>query len=137
MARFDGANAAQVWANSGFANHINSSVLIDGYLYGVAGMVNGGAQSAVLQCVDFATGAQKWSFSGLGGGGLIVADHKIIMLSDTGELVVGEASPAAFAPISRAQVLGEWCWTAPTLANGRIYCRNNQGELVCLDVKGN
>jgi hypothetical protein len=65
-----------------------------------------------------------------------VADHKIIMLSDTGELVAGEASPAAFAPISRAHVLGEWCWTAPTLANGRIYCRNNQGELVCLDAKG-
>ncbi len=135
MASFDGTNARQVWANPGFANHINSSILIDGYLYGVAGMVNGGAQSAVLQCVEFATGAQKWSYAGLGGGGLIVADHKIIMLSDTGELVVGEASPAAFAPICRARVLKEWCWTAPTLANGRIYCRNNQGDLVCLDVK--
>jgi outer membrane protein assembly factor BamB len=136
MARFDGTKATPVWANPAFANHINSSVLIDGYLYGVAGMVNGGAQSAVLQCVEFATGALKWSYAGLGGGGLIVADHKIIMLSDTGELVAGEASPAAFAPISRAHVLGEWCWTAPTLANGRIYCRNNQGELVCLDAKG-
>jgi len=136
MASFDGTKATQVWANQGFANHINSSVLIDGYLYGVAGMVNGsGDQAATLQCVEFATGAQKWSYKGLGGGGLIVADHKIIMLSDTGELVVGEASPAPFAPISRARVLGEWCWTAPTLANGRIYCRNNQGEMVCLDVK--
>jgi outer membrane protein assembly factor BamB len=67
---------------------------------------------------------------------LIVADHKIVMLSDTGELVVGEASPASFAPMSRAKILGEWCWTAPTLANGRIYCRNNLGDLVCLDVKG-
>ena len=136
MAHFAGTNTAQVWASPGFANHINSSILVDGYLYGVAGMVNGGAESAFLQCVEFATGAQKWSFSGLGGGGLIVADHKIIMLSDTGELVAGEASPAAFVPISRAKVLGEWCWTAPTLANGRIYCRNNQGDMVCLDVKG-
>jgi outer membrane protein assembly factor BamB len=137
MARFDGTNTAQVWASPAFANHINSSVLVDGYLYGVAGMVNGsGAQGAVLQCVEFATGAPKWSYPGLGGGGLIVADHKIIMLSDTGELVVGEASPASFAPISRARVLGQWCWTAPILANGRIYCRNNQGDMVCLDVHG-
>jgi outer membrane protein assembly factor BamB len=137
LARLEGANVTQVWANQKFANHINTSVLLDGYLYGVAGMVNGsGAQGATLQCVEFATGAQKWSYSGLGGGGFIVADHKIIMLSDTGELVVGEASPASFAPISRAQILGQWCWCAPTLANGRIYCRNNLNDMVCLDVKG-
>jgi outer membrane protein assembly factor BamB len=135
LARFDGTKAAQVWANSSFANHINSSVLVDGCLYGVGGMVNGGAKSAPLRCVDFATGAQKWSYQEVGGGGLIVAGHKILMLGDTGELVVGEVSPEAFTPISRAKVLGEWCWTAPTLANGRVYCRNNQGDLVCLDVK--
>jgi outer membrane protein assembly factor BamB len=135
MARFDGTNTAKVWASQTFANHINTSVLIDGCLYGVAGAVND--KNVALQCVDFATGDLKWSFPGLGGGGLIAADHKIIMLSDTGELVVGEASPTAFVPISRAQLLGQWCWSAPTLANGRIYCRNNLGDLVCLDVKGN
>ena len=135
MAHVDGTNSAQVWASASFANHINSSVLVDGYLYGVAGMINGGAKTAFLQCVEFATGAQKWSYEGFGGGGLIVADHKIIMLGDTGELAVGEISPVSFTPISRARVLGEWCWTAPTLANGRIYCRNNQGDVVCLDVK--
>jgi outer membrane protein assembly factor BamB len=134
MARFDGTNTAQVWASKTFANHINTSVLLDGYLYGVAGAVND--RTVALQCVDFATGAQKWSFPGLGGGGLIVADHKILILSDTGELVVGEASPTAFTPISRTKILGQWCWSAPTLANGRIYCRNNLGEMVCLDVKG-
>jgi outer membrane protein assembly factor BamB len=135
MARLDGTNAAQVWANKSFANHVNSSVLVDGYLYGVAGAVNG--SPATLKCLDFATGAEKWNFPGFGGGGLIVADHKIIMLSDKGELVVGEVSPESFVPVSRAQVVGPSCWTAPTLANGRIYCRNNKGDVVCLDVKGN
>jgi len=135
MARFDGTNTTQVWVNRSFANHINASVLVAGYLYGVAGSVNFG--SVTLRCLEFATGAQKWSFPGLGGGGFIVADHKIIMLSDKGELVVGEVSPESFVPISRAQVIGASCWTAPTLANGRIYCRNNKGDLVCLDVKGN
>ena len=134
MARFDGTNAVKVWANQNFGNQINTSILIDGFLYGPVGAVNSGSMS--LQCVDFATGERKWSFDGLAGGGLIAADHKIITLSDKGELVVGEASPAAFTPISRAQVLGQWCWCAPTLANGRIYCRNNLGDLVCLDVKG-
>lgn len=136
MARFDGANTTQVWANKSFANHISTSILIDGCLYGVAGLVNGGGP-ATLRCLDFATGVQKWSFPGVGVGGFIVADHKIILLSDKGELVVGEVSPDSFVPISRAQVVGASCWSAPTLANGRIYCRNNKGEMVCLDVKGN
>ncbi len=134
MARLDGTNAAPVWANKSFANHVNSSILVDGYLYGVAGSVNG--SPATLKCLDFATGVEKWNFPGLGGGGLIVADHKIIMLSDKGELVVGEVSPESFVPLSRAQVVGASCWTAPTLANGRIYCRNNKGDVVCVDVKG-
>jgi outer membrane protein assembly factor BamB len=87
--------------------------------------------------VEFATGVQKWIFPGVGVGGIMVADHKIILLSDKGELVAGEVSPESFTPISRAQVIGASCWCAPTLANGRIYCRNNKGDLVCLDVKGN
>jgi len=130
---FDGKAVTQVWENSSFANHIATSVLVDGYLYGAAGAVN---SAATLQCVDFATGTQKWNFTGIGVGGLIAADHKLIVASDMGELVVGEASPGGFVPISRAQIFPATCWTPPTLANGRIYCRNNKGDMVCLDVAG-
>jgi outer membrane protein assembly factor BamB len=130
-----GTNGTTVWENANMRNHIATSILLDGYVYGVDGQVNtrGGP---TLKCLDFATGAEKWNFQGLGGGALIVADHKIIMLSDSGELVVAEASPNGFTPISRAQVLGGKCWTAPTLANSRIYCRNAKGDLICLDIAG-
>jgi outer membrane protein assembly factor BamB len=134
--RINGTNSTTVWENSKLRNHIATSILLDGYVYGVDGQVNN-AGAATLKCLDFATGAEKWNFKGLGGGELIVAGHKIIMLGDGGELVVAEASPEGFNPISRAQVLGGKCWTAPTLANGRIYARNAKGDVICLDVKGN
>ena len=134
VVRIAGTNGTPVWASPKLRNHIATSVLTGGYVYGVDGQVNT-AGAATLKCLDFATGTEKWNFPGLGGGALIVADHKIIMLSDRGELVVAEASPEGFNPISRAQVLGGKCWTAPTLANGRIYCRNATGDLICLDVK--
>ncbi|GAF72043.1 unnamed protein product, partial [marine sediment metagenome] len=52
-------------------------------------------------------------------------------------LLVAEASPKGFKPISRTQALTGRCWTMPVLAGGRIYCRNNmEGDLVCLDVSG-
>jgi outer membrane protein assembly factor BamB len=134
--RVNGVTVRPVWENSNLRNHIDSSVLVGGYLYGVDGAVNDSG-AATLKCLDFATGNEKWNFPGLGGGALMVADHKIITLSDKGELVVAEASPQGFNPISRVQVLGGKCWTVPTLANGRIYCRNAKGDLLCLDVKSN
>jgi outer membrane protein assembly factor BamB len=89
-----------------------------------------------LKCVSWETGDTKWSDPGFGKGALIIADGKIIGLSEKGELIVANASPDGFKPIARAQVLGGKCWTTPVLANGRIYCRNAAGDLVCLDVSG-
>jgi hypothetical protein len=66
----------------------------------------------------------------------MLADGKLIGMSDKGELLVADPTPAEFRVISRAQVLGGKCWTVPTLANGRIYCRNAKGDLVCLDLSG-
>jgi outer membrane protein assembly factor BamB len=88
-----------------------------------------------LKCVEFATGTQKWSQPGVGSGALIVADGKLIVLTDRGELQVAPASPDGFKPTSRAQVLGGKCWTVPVLANGRIYARNARGDVVCVDVR--
>ena len=122
-----------LWENKEFRNHINSSVLWQGFLYGVDDVSN---TKYELKCVDWNTGETKWSEPKFGKGSLIIADGKIIGLSDKGELMVAEASPKAFAPISHAQVLGGKCWTTPVLSNGRIYCRNAKGDLVCLDVSG-
>jgi hypothetical protein len=45
------------------------------------------------------------------------------------------ASPDAFQPTARAQILGGTSWTAPVLANGRIYSRNSRGDVICVDVR--
>ena len=117
-----------LWQNKNMRNHFNSSVLWKGYLYGV--------DENELKCLSLNTGEVKWSESKFGKGSLILADGKIIGLSEKGELMVAEASPEGFMPISHAQVLGGKCWTTPVLSNGRIYCRNAKGDLVCLDVSG-
>jgi outer membrane protein assembly factor BamB len=130
-----GAGAPTViWQSKQMKNHFNSCVLVDGYLYGVDGNSDQPADIA-FRCLDFQTGEVKWSHKGFGLGALKVADGKLIILGDKGELVVAKPSPAGFQPLARAQVLGGKCWTTPVLANGKIYCRNAKGDLVCLDVK--
>ena len=119
-----------VWENKNMKNHINNSVLWNGYLYGPDDIGKG----AVLNCVNFETGEKKWSEKSFGKGALMMADGKIIALSDKGELMVVEPTPEKFQTVSRAQVLGGKCWTTPVLSNGKIYCRNAKGDVVCLDV---
>jgi outer membrane protein assembly factor BamB len=134
LLQFQGGTAKAVWQNGNLQIQINSPVVVDGFVYGVNGIA-GPTPSASLTCLNLQDGSVKWIFPDLGGGALMVADGKIIALSDKGELFTAAASPQSFTPISRAQVLGGRCWTVPVLANGRIYCRNARGDLLCLDVK--
>ncbi len=54
---------------------------------------------------------------------------------DGGDLLVAQASPAAFKQLARATVLSGTCWTVPVVADGRVYCRNQQGDLVAVDLR--
>jgi outer membrane protein assembly factor BamB len=128
-----GAKPSEVWEVKDFRNHIATSVLWKGYLYGVDDISK---SSYAMKCVDWKTGETKWTETSFGKGSLMMAEGKIIGLSDKGVLMIIEPTPEGFKPIATAQVIGGKCWTVPVLANGRIYCRNSRGDLVCLDVSG-
>lgn len=129
----DGEGAREIWRNTSMQNHFSSCLLIDGHLYGVDGT---DASKATLRCLDWKTGEVLWTEKGFGLGSLIAAREWLIVLGDRGELVFARASPTAFTPVHRAQVLGGKCWTPPTLANGLIYCRNAAGDLACFALPG-
>jgi outer membrane protein assembly factor BamB len=135
LLKVKGNTAEKVWENKSLKNHLNSSVLIDGFLYGFDGDANH-PQTGALTCLEFSNGNTKWRQEPLGTGSLVAADKKLIILTDKGELVIAEVSPEGFKALAQAQVLGGKSWTTPVLASGRIYCRNVKGDLVCLDVKG-
>jgi len=126
------ATPTEVWRSRVMRNQFNSSVLIDGHLYGSDGDAG---KSASLKCIDFATGTEKWSEAGTDFCSLMAADGKLIVLTEKGELIIAKADPAKFEPISRTQVLSGRCWAVPVLANGRIYARNAAGDMVCVSVK--
>ena len=126
LLKVTGSTPEKVWENKNLRNHFNSCVLWQGHLYG--------PDDSGLRCVVFETGELKWTNHEFGKGSLMVADGKLVALSEKGELIIAEPSPVEFKPISRAQVLTGKCWTTPVLSNGHIYCRNAAGDVVCLDV---
>jgi outer membrane protein assembly factor BamB len=117
-----------IWQNTRMKCHYSSPVLYKDALYGL--------DEATLRCLDLKTGEVKWSRDGFGKGGISIADGKLLILTESGDLVIAEANSEAFKEISRVKALGGQCWTSPVLANGRIYCRSGEGVIACVDVRG-
>lgn len=117
----------EIWKNKDMKNHFATSVLHGDYLFGF--------DNAILKCIDANTGSEKWKTRGYGKGTLMLADNHLIILGDRGKLGLAEATPSAYNEIASAEGLSGLCWTVPTLANGRLYARNEK-EMVCLDMTG-
>ncbi|MDB6138671.1 MAG: alcohol dehydrogenase, partial [Verrucomicrobiaceae bacterium] len=123
---------AVVWQSRDLRTQMNPGVLVGGYVYGIDG--DEGSRPE-LKCLEMATGKITWKVPSPKGGGLMVAQDKLIVLTGQGELSIAKASPSGFDPLATAQILKGKCWTAPVLANGVLYCRNAEGTVVALDVK--
>ncbi len=117
----------EVWKSRVMKNHFNASVLHRDYLYGF--------DNTILKCIEANTGEEQWVARGFGKGSLIYADGNLIVLGDAGRLTLVEATPTEYREKGDIQLLHGKCWTAPTLAGGKLYLRNHE-ELVCLDATG-
>jgi outer membrane protein assembly factor BamB len=127
--RVKGGKAEQVWFTKKLQAQFNSPVQRDGYLYAIDGEV---AKRSALVCLDAKTGDEKWRAREVKNGSLILAGNRLLVLTEIGELLLVEASSGSYTELSREKVLSGRCWVQPVLANGRIFCRNNEGELVAL-----
>jgi outer membrane protein assembly factor BamB len=119
----------QLWFQKNMQTFLNSSVLWQGYLYGP------NDKGKALTCVERSTGNIIWTQGGFGNGSVTLADGKLIILSQGGELCIAEASPAGYREKGRGRILTGKCWSVPVLANGKIYARNATGKLVCVELE--
>ncbi len=128
LLKIQGDTVTEVWRNKNMRNKMNACVLWKGSIYGVD-------EEGELRCLDFNTGKLLWAQKGFGQGSITLADGKLIVLGEKGNLVIAETNPESYKVISEANILSFKCWSVPVLANGRIYARNTNGDVVCLDVK--
>jgi outer membrane protein assembly factor BamB len=131
--RFD---VAEVWGSHGpksiLRNEWQTSMLIDGHLYGFDNVGSAGAVSH-FTCVKADTGEQVWQQPRFGKGNLIAADGKLWITTMKGELVVLRATTRGYEELGRKTVIGE-TRQMPSLANGRLYLRDGS-DILCLDVR--
>lgn len=123
-----GGSARQVFQNDVLSCHVATPIFHEGHLYGFHDRIG------LLRCVDFSTGSQVWETRGSGKGQMIAADGQMIILTESGKLVLAPFSTSGYAPTAEAQVLKGICYTAPALVGGRAFLRSD-AEMVCVDLR--
>jgi outer membrane protein assembly factor BamB len=109
-------SARKVWENNSMKNKFNSSVLQNGYIYGL--------DEGILTCVEAETGERKWKGGRYGYGQVLLASGHLIITTENGEVVLVRATPDAHTELARFTALEGRTWNTPALAGGRLLVRN-------------
>lgn len=113
------------WSNHRMRNHFNNAVMVGDHLYGF--------DNATLRCLDLEDGTIRWAQRGFGKGSLIAAGKRLYVLGDDGTLALASATPEAYTEHGRVRATTGRAWTAPAIADGVVYVRD-QDEIVAYDV---
>jgi outer membrane protein assembly factor BamB len=120
--------AAKVWEKP-FASKVCSPVIHNGSVYWVWRKV---------RCLDFATGEQKWEGGDFGDAGscIVTADRKLIVWGGTGRLCLLDLAAEGYTELARSvRVFTSTVWPHVVLADGRLYCKDRDGNLKCFQVR--
>jgi outer membrane protein assembly factor BamB len=127
------ASAEPVWDNNDtMSSQFSTSVPYEGYLYGVDGRADMGPGR--LRCFDPKTGKVQWTEDNFPIANLILADGKLVIVTDDGELVLASASPKAYRELGRARLARSTTRALPALSNGLLYIRD-ASSVKCVDLR--
>jgi len=131
--RMAGGSYKKVWSNDTSLSSQYASVMHrGGFIYGTHGRADVPPVPA-LRCVELATGKVRWSVDDFGDCMMLLSGDRLLALMESGELVLGQVTPAGWREISRSQVVGSGARSQPALADGRLYVRD-RNQVVCLAV---
>jgi len=117
--------ARTVWENNSMKNKFQSSVLHNGYVYGL--------DEGILTCVEVATGERKWKGGRYGYGQLLLAGDHLIVITESGELVLVRAAPDQHTEVAKFQALEGKTWNVPAISGNRLLVRN-QTEMAAYNL---
>lgn len=134
--RVQGGELTPLWASDDvLSNHYATSVYDKGTLYGFHGRQEYGPS---LRAVDFLTSKVLWNVDRFKAGTITLAGDKLVILRESGELMLASATPQAFKPLAEAKILPATIRATPAIADGFLYVRNTDNPepvLVCLDLR--
>ncbi|QDU61394.1 Alcohol dehydrogenase [cytochrome c] precursor [Planctomycetes bacterium Pan216] len=104
-----------------------SPIVHNGYAYAL--------DNGILGCVDVETGKRMWHKRGdrFGHGQVILSGETLVIVTESGEVVLVEATPEEYRQLAKFQAIEGRTWNCPALADGYLYIRNHL-EMACYNL---
>jgi outer membrane protein assembly factor BamB len=122
----DRFSVREVWRNIRMKNRQSTSVLHDGFIYGL--------DEGILACIDAATGEVQWKGGRYGHGQVLLAGTHLVITTEDGELLLVAASPDKLQELARVPALDGETWNVPAFAGGILLVRNTK-EMAAFDLR--
>jgi len=105
-------------------------VVRDGYIYGL--------DNGIMQCIDIATGKSQWKKRrrpAIGHGQILLIGEVILVLTESGEILLVEISPDKYRELASIQALDaeKITWNNPAFSAPYVLVRNAE-EVACYEL---
>ena len=115
-----------IWKNRNLKSKFSNIVVYQGAAYGL--------DDGIMACIDLSDGKRHWKGGRYGHGQLLLDGDKILVLAETGDGVVVQASTAGHTELSRHKLLEGKTWNHPSLPAPYLLVRN-AAEAACYRLK--
>ena len=114
----------EIWKKDNGGHAFAASILHDGVVYGFF--------HNSLACMKPEDGTLLWKERG--NGSVLLIDGQLVWITEKGELRIAPVSKEKFEPTLEAHVHGGIVRNNPAYVDGKIYLKNEKGDVVCVQI---
>ena len=114
--------ATPVWRSNRMKAKFTNLIVHRGFLYGL--------DDGILACLDVETGILRWKDGKYGHGQVLLVGDLLLLLAESGEIVLVDPNPEGLRELSRFEVLQGKTWNPPAMAGELLVVRNDK-EAAC------
>ena len=115
-------NVKLLWESIRFKAKFTTIIYHEGYLYGL--------DDGIFACIDPSDGTRQWKRGRYGHGQTLLISDVLLVLTESGEIVLLEPNPEAHKELARFPALDGQTWNNPALAGDYLLVRNSR-EAAC------
>jgi len=115
-------SATQLWKSIRLKTKFANLIVFQGHIYGL--------DDGTLVCLELESGELKWKDGRYGHGQMLLANNLILLMAETGDVVLIQPSPLERIELARIQVFQDKTWNPPALAGQYLLVRNDK-EAAC------
>ncbi len=108
---------SSLWSTARLKSKFASMILHDGCIFGL--------DDGILACIDAEGGGRRWKRGRYGHGQLLRVGDALLVMAESGDLVLVALDPAEHRELSRVSVIDGKVWNPPALAGSRLLVRND------------